>query len=82
MYHRLLYVSKCIFGRIDIMYHKLPYVFRGVLPFKALVLYIYRPRDTMTITTISLILFSNRISSLTWTRIRTLQLESNPLLYP
>jgi hypothetical protein len=29
------------------MYCRLPYVSRGALPLKTLVLYIYRPRDTM-----------------------------------
>jgi hypothetical protein len=29
------------------MYCKLPYVFRGVLPLKTLVLYIYRPSGTV-----------------------------------
>jgi hypothetical protein len=33
--------------RIDIMYGRLPYVYRGALPLKTLVLYIYRPRGTM-----------------------------------
>jgi hypothetical protein len=36
-----------IFGRIDIMYSRLPYVSRGVLPLKTLVLYIYWSRCTM-----------------------------------
>jgi hypothetical protein len=36
-----------IFGRIDIMYCRLPYVSRGALPLKTLVLYICRPRGTM-----------------------------------
>jgi hypothetical protein len=29
------------------MYYRLPYVSRGALPLKTLVLYIYRPRGTM-----------------------------------
>jgi hypothetical protein len=29
------------------MYHRLPYVSIGALPFNTLVLYIYRPRGTM-----------------------------------
>jgi hypothetical protein len=41
------HICRDIFGRIDIMYCRLPYVSRGVLPLKTLVLYIYRPRDTM-----------------------------------
>jgi hypothetical protein len=41
------HICRDIFGRIDIMYCKLPYVSRGVLPLKTLVLYIYRPRGTM-----------------------------------
>jgi hypothetical protein len=32
---------------LDIMYHRLPYVFGDALPFKSLVLYIYRPRGIM-----------------------------------
>jgi hypothetical protein len=40
-------ICRDIFDRIDIMYCTLPYVSRGVLPLKTLVLYIYRPRDTM-----------------------------------
>jgi hypothetical protein len=48
----ILYIIDChicrdIFGKIDIMYYRLPYVFGGALPLKTLVLYIYRPRDTM-----------------------------------
>jgi hypothetical protein len=41
------HICQDIFGRIDIMYCRLPYVSRGALPLKTLVLYIYRPRDTM-----------------------------------
>jgi hypothetical protein len=41
------HICRDIFGRIDIMYCKLPYVSRSVLPLKTLVLYIYRPRGTM-----------------------------------
>jgi hypothetical protein len=41
------HIYQDIFGSIDIMYCRLPYVFRGVLPLKTFVLYIYRPRDTM-----------------------------------
>jgi hypothetical protein len=47
MYNRLSYICQDIFGRIDIMYCRLSYVFRGVLPLKTLVLYIYRSRGTM-----------------------------------
>jgi hypothetical protein len=36
-----------LFGMIDIMCCRLPYVSGGVLLLKILVLYIYRPRDTM-----------------------------------
>jgi hypothetical protein len=39
------HIYRDIFGRIDIMYYRLSYVSRGVLPLKTLVLYIYRPRD-------------------------------------
>jgi hypothetical protein len=46
----IFYIIDCcicqdIFGRINIMYSKLSNIFRGVLPLKTLVLYIYRPRD-------------------------------------
>jgi hypothetical protein len=41
------HIYQDIFGRIDIMYYILPYVFRGALPLNTLVLYIYRPRDTI-----------------------------------
>jgi hypothetical protein len=41
------HICQDIFGRIDIMYYRLPYVSRGVLPLKTLVLYIYRSRGTM-----------------------------------
>jgi hypothetical protein len=41
------YICWDIFSRIDIMYCRLPYVSRCVLPLKTLVLYIYRPRGTM-----------------------------------
>jgi hypothetical protein len=48
----IFYIIDCricrdIFSRIDIMYSRLPYVSRGALPLKTLVLYIYRPRRTM-----------------------------------
>jgi hypothetical protein len=41
------HICQNIFGRIDIMYCRLPYVSRGALPLKTLVLYIYQPRGTM-----------------------------------
>jgi hypothetical protein len=41
------HICRDIFGRIDIMYCRLPYVSRSALPLRTLVLYIYRPRDTM-----------------------------------
>jgi hypothetical protein len=41
------HICRDIFGRIDIMYCRLPYVSRGVFPLKTLVLYIYWPRGTM-----------------------------------
>jgi hypothetical protein len=41
------YICRDIFGRIDIIYCRLSYIFRGVLPLKTLVLYIYRLRGTM-----------------------------------
>jgi hypothetical protein len=41
------HICRDIFGRIDIMYYRLPYVSRSVLPLKTLVLYIYRTRGTM-----------------------------------
>jgi hypothetical protein len=41
------HICRDIFGRIDIMYCRLSYVSKGVLPLKTLVLYIYRPRSTM-----------------------------------
>jgi hypothetical protein len=41
------HICRNIFGRIDIMYCRLSYVSRGVLPLKTLVLYIYQPRGTM-----------------------------------
>jgi hypothetical protein len=36
-----------IFDIIDIIYYKLSYIFRCVLPLKIFLLYIYRPRDTI-----------------------------------
>jgi hypothetical protein len=41
------HICQDIFGRVDIMYYRLPYVSRGVLALKTLVLYIYRPSGTM-----------------------------------
>jgi hypothetical protein len=41
------HICQDIFSIIDIIYSRLPYVFRGALPLKTLVLYIYRPRGTM-----------------------------------
>jgi uncharacterized membrane protein len=41
------HICRDIFDRIDIMYYRLSYVSRGVLPHKTLVLYIYRLRGTM-----------------------------------
>jgi hypothetical protein len=41
------HICRDIFGRIEIMYCRLLYVFGGVLLLKTLVLYIYRLRDTM-----------------------------------
>jgi hypothetical protein len=41
------HIYRDIFGMIDIMYCRLPYISRGVLPLKTLVLYIYQPRGTM-----------------------------------
>jgi hypothetical protein len=41
------HICQDIFSRIAIMYYRLPYVFRCSLPLKTLVLYIYRPRDTI-----------------------------------
>jgi hypothetical protein len=41
------HICQDIFSRIDIMYYRLSYVSRGGLPLKTLILYIYRPRDTM-----------------------------------
>jgi hypothetical protein len=41
------HICRDIFDRIDIMYSRLPYVSRGVLSLKTLVLYIYRSRGTM-----------------------------------
>jgi hypothetical protein len=41
------HICRDIFGKIDIMYCRLPYVSRGGLPLKTLVLCIYRPRGTM-----------------------------------
>jgi hypothetical protein len=41
------HIYRNIFGRIDIMYCRLPYVSRFILPLKTLVLYIYRLRGTM-----------------------------------
>jgi hypothetical protein len=46
------HICRDIFGRIDIMYCKLPYVSRSVLPLKTLVLYIYWPRDNAIQSTI------------------------------
>jgi hypothetical protein len=41
------HIYQDIFSRIDIMYCRLPYVSRGALPLKNLVVYIYRSRGTM-----------------------------------
>jgi hypothetical protein len=41
------HICQDIFGRIDIMYCRLPYVSKGALPLRTLVLYIYWPRGTM-----------------------------------
>jgi hypothetical protein len=41
------HICRDIFGRIDVMYCRLSYVFGGALPLKTLVLYIYLPRGTM-----------------------------------
>jgi hypothetical protein len=41
------HICRDIFGRIDIMFCRLPYVSRGALPLKTLVLYIYRLRGIM-----------------------------------
>jgi hypothetical protein len=41
------HISQDILDIIDIMYCRLPYVSRTVLPLKTLVLYIYRPRGRM-----------------------------------
>jgi hypothetical protein len=64
--HRL-WCSRChicqdIFGRIDIIYCTLPYVFRGVLPLKTLVLYIYRPRGTIQYNQQSYTIYSSYIN--------------------
>jgi hypothetical protein len=47
MYNRRSYVSRSIFDRLDIIYHRLSYVSIGALPFKLLILYIYRPRTVI-----------------------------------
>jgi hypothetical protein len=41
------HICQDIFGRMNIMYYRLPYVSRDVLSLKTLVLYIYRSRGTM-----------------------------------
>jgi hypothetical protein len=41
------HICQDIFGRMDIIYYRLPYVSRDALSLKTLVLYIYRSRDTM-----------------------------------
>jgi hypothetical protein len=41
------HICRDIFGRIDIMCCRLPYVSKGALPLKTLVLYIYRLRRPM-----------------------------------
>jgi hypothetical protein len=41
------HICQDIFGRIYIMYYRLPFVFRDTLPLKTLVLYIYRSRGIM-----------------------------------
>jgi hypothetical protein len=43
------HICRDIFGRIDIMYCRLPYVSRGALPLKTLVPYIYVPPSSNTI---------------------------------
>jgi hypothetical protein len=40
-------IYRDIFGRINIMYHRISYVSGGILPLKTLVLYTYWPIDTM-----------------------------------
>jgi hypothetical protein len=52
-----------IFGRIDIMYSRLPYVFRGALPLKTLVFYIYRPRGTMQYNQQLYVIYSSYMAS-------------------
>jgi hypothetical protein len=41
------HICRDIFGRIDIMYYRLPYISRGVLSLRTLVFYIYQPRGIM-----------------------------------
>jgi hypothetical protein len=77
MYHRLSYVSGGIFGRLDIMYYRLSYVSEGALLFKALVLYIYRPRGTMTINQPFLQFYSP-----IWFRVKTQSVLLLPTLPP
>jgi hypothetical protein len=48
----ILYIIDChiyqnIFSKIDIIYCKVSYIFKGVLPLETLILYIYRSRGTM-----------------------------------
>jgi hypothetical protein len=45
------HICRDIFGRIDIMYSRLPYVSRVALPLKTLVLYIYTSREAQCNTT-------------------------------
>jgi hypothetical protein len=59
------HICQDIFGRIDIMYCRLPYVSRGVLPLKTLVLYIYRSRGTMQYNQQLYTIYSSYTSTLT-----------------
>jgi hypothetical protein len=59
MFHRLSYVFTNISGRLDIMHYRLPYVFRCILPYKALpLLYNLTMRLSNTINPIPPIIFS------------------------
>jgi hypothetical protein len=49
------HICRDIFGKIDIIYYRLSYVYRGALPLKTLILYIYLPRGTMQLGTQSIL---------------------------
>jgi hypothetical protein len=57
------HICRDIFDKIDIMYCRLPYVSRSVLPLKTLVLYIYQARDTIQYNQQSYPIYSSYMAS-------------------